>query len=67
MTDGNAPASITLTVAQAANLMQVSKPTVLHWTHREDFPCFRVGRKILIVRQGLEAWAAQQAEKGAVL
>ena len=70
MSEENAPMnekSITLTVEQAAALMQVSKPTLLNWTRRQDFPCFRVGRRVLIVRRGLEEWAEQQAEKGAIL
>lgn len=70
MSEQNAPVnekSITLTVEQAAALMQVSRPTLLNWTRRQDFPCFRVGRKILVVRRGLEAWATQQGEARTVL
>lgn len=59
--------TIILTVQQAADQMNVSRPTMLNWTRRADFPCFRVGRKILIPRQALVEWANIQAREGAVL
>lgn len=59
--------TIILTVQQAAEQMNVSRPTMLSWTHRADFPCFRVGRKILIPRQALVEWANRQAKEGSVL
>lgn len=59
--------TIILTVQQAAEQMNVSRPTLLNWTHKPDFPCFRVGRKILIPRQALVEWANRQAREGAVL
>lgn len=59
--------TIILTVQQAADQMNVSRPTMLNWTRRADFPCFRVGRKILIPRQALVEWANRQAREGAVL
>lgn len=59
--------TIILTVQQAAEQMNVSRPTLLNWTHLPGFPCFRVGRKILIPRQALIAWADERASEGAVL
>ena len=59
--------TLILTVQQAADQMNVSRPTMLNWTHRADFPCFRAGRKILIPRQALIEWANRQAREGAVL
>lgn len=59
--------AIVLTVQQAAEQMNVSRPTLLNWTHLPGFPCFRVGRKILIPRQALIAWADTMASEGATL
>lgn len=59
--------TIILTVQQAAEQMNVSRPTLLKWTHLPGFPCFRVGRKILVPRQALIAWANEQASEGATL
>lgn len=59
--------SIILTVQEAAELMRVSRPTMLSWTHLAGFPCFRAGRKILIPRKGLTEWAIRQAQEGVVL
>lgn len=59
--------TIILTVQQAAEQMNVSRPTLLNWTHLPGFPCFRVGRKILIPRQSLVEWANERASEGAVL
>lgn len=59
---------ITLTVAQAAEQLSVSRPTILNWLHKNDgVPHFYAGRKILIPRQALIDWAAQQANARAVL
>lgn len=59
--------SIILTVQEAAELMRVSRPTLLNWTHLAGFPCFRAGRKILIPRRDLTEWASKQVQEGAVL
>lgn len=59
--------AIVLTVQQAAEQMNVSRPTLLNWTHLTGFPCFRVGRKILIPRQALIAWADTMASEGVTL
>lgn len=58
---------ITLTVQEAAEQLNVSRPTLLNWTHLDGFPCFRAGRKILIPRQALIEWANLRAQEGAVL
>lgn len=60
---------ITLTVAEAAELLGVSRPTMLDLLRRGDegVPHFHVGRKILIPRQGLVEWAAHHGEARSVL
>lgn len=59
---------ITLTVAEAAEQLGISRPTLLNWVHMSGgIPHFFAGRKILIPRQALIDWTIKQAEMGAVL
>ena len=58
---------IALTVEQAAQSLGISRPTMLELTRKAGFPCFRVGRRILIPRQALIAWADERASEGATL
>lgn len=58
---------ICLTVEQAAQSLGISRPTLLGLTHTAGFPCFRVGRRILIPKSALVTWADRQAAEGATL
>ena len=58
---------ICLTVEQAAQSLGISRITALKLTHTDGFPCFRVGRRILIPKSALVTWADRQAAEGAVL
>lgn len=58
---------ICLTVEQAAQSLGISRPTMLELTHKDGFPCFRVGRRILIPKSALVTWADRQAAEGATL
>lgn len=52
---------LALSVAEAAALLGVSKPTMYQLVKREDFKAVvRVGRRTLISRAGLESWIAEQ-------
>lgn len=52
----------TLSVKEAAAVIGVSLPTMYTLTEREDFDCLlRVGRKKLILREGLTRWIQKQA------
>lgn len=55
------------TVEKAAKSCSVSRPTMLAMTRITGFPCFRVGRKILIPRRALMDWLDRQAAEGATL
>lgn len=48
-----------LTVAQAAELLQLGRDTTYQLTHRSDFPSIRVGRAVRINRAALQAWLDQ--------
>lgn len=63
--DGAANEKITLSVLEAAQAVGVSRPTMLQLVHTKGFPSFRVGRKILIPRQGLIDWVERQGAEGA--
>lgn len=52
---------IALSVAEAAELLGVSPPTVYKLIRRTDFPAFKVGTRTLISRSKLEEWVAAQA------
>ena len=58
---------IALTVEQAAQSLGISRPTMLELTRKAGFPCFRVGRRILIPRRALLDWLDRKAAEGAVL
>ena len=58
---------ICLTVEEAARVLGISRITALKLTHTDGFPCFRVGRRILIPRRALLDWLDRQAAEGAVL
>ena len=52
----------TISVREAAGVLGVSIPTMYELTEREDFNCLlRVGRKKLILRDGLLRWMQEQA------
>lgn len=58
----NSP-KIALSVAEAATLLSVSKPTLYELIRREDFPSFKLGNRTLISRIGLEEWVEKQVTR----
>lgn len=52
---------LALSVADTAELLSVSQPTVYELMRRADFPSFKLGKRTLVSRQGLEAWVQNQA------
>ena len=58
---------LALSVTEAAEALNVSRPTVYQLMRRADFPAFRVGRRTLISRSGLERWIEAQAQGGDAL
>lgn len=52
---------VTLSVAETAAALGVSRPTVYTLLHRQDFPAFRVGGRTLVSAEGLREWVAAQA------
>lgn len=55
---------VTLSVAETAAALGVSRPTVYSLLHKQGFPAFRVGGRTLVSVDGLRAWVADQAAAG---
>ena len=51
-----------VSVAEAADLLVLSRPTIYHRTHRADLHAARVGGRVLVPVSGLRAWLDQQAQ-----
>ena len=52
---------MTLTVAEMAAELNISKPTAYEIANRADFPTLRVGRRIIIPREAFERWLLDNA------
>lgn len=55
---------VTLSVAETAAALGVSRPTVYNLLHRQGFPAFRVGGRTLVSVEGLREWVASQVGGG---
>ena len=47
---------LTLTVTEASEILSISKVTLYQLIHRDDFPCIRIGKRVLIPRDKLIEW-----------
>lgn len=54
---------LALSVAEAAQLLGVSRPTVYTLTRQPGFPVFKVGTRTLISADGLRRWVSERAGK----
>lgn len=50
-----------LTVAQAAQMLQMGRNTIYEMVARDEMPCVRIGRTIRISRAGLMAWISAKS------
>ncbi len=50
-----------LTVSEVAKLLRISRGLAYELVRQERIPFIRLGRRILVPRQGLEVWIAQEA------
>lgn len=55
---------VTLSVAETAAALGVSRPTVYTLLHKRGFPAFKVGGRTLVSAEGLREWVASQAGGG---
>ncbi len=54
---------LTLNIKDLQELLNISYVTAYNLTLRKDFPSFRIGRRILINREGLDRWMKEQEGK----
>ena len=58
MSDVNDPIKL-LTLSQAANILKVSKRTLLRMIQNGNFPAFQVGKQWRVLESRLENWVEQ--------
>jgi len=49
------------TLTQAAEAINVSRPTMLRLVNRDDFPAFRIGTRWIIPAEAFKNWLDTQA------
>ena len=54
---------LTLTVAQAGEALSLSRAVMYQLIHRNDFPCIRIGKRVVIPRDKLIEWVNNQCWK----
>ena len=57
----NTREKLTLSVAEAAQMLGISAPKAYELTHRADFPAFRIGNRTFVSRRLLEKWVDREA------
>ena len=57
----NPSEKMALTITETAQVLGVSRPTVYKLLHREGFPAFRIGNRVLISRAKLAEWVNTQS------
>ena len=55
---------LTLTIAEAAELVGVSTSKMYQLARIKGFPAIRVGKRVLVSAKKLPIWVEEQAEKG---
>lgn len=58
--EGNGMEKDFLTVAQVAEVLQVSHATAWRWIKSEGMPASRVGRRLYVARADLLSWVAER-------
>lgn len=59
------PEKIAYNVSEAAEALGTSRQTMSTYTHRDDFPAYRIGGRVYIDRAGLAEWSAKMAKERA--
>lgn len=60
MEDNSTIAPLAVSTAEAARMLDISRPTLYRLIHQQDFPSFRVGGRTLISVDGLRDWVRWQ-------
>lgn len=68
MENNSTIAPLAVSAAEAARMLDISKPTLYKLIHQQDFPSFRVGGRTLISVDGLRDWVRRQLnEQSAII
>ena len=54
---------MTLTVEETADELHLSRPVAYELVKEPDFPSFRIGKRILVNRLGLQHWIDEQSSQ----
>jgi len=56
-----------ISVDETAKILSIARATAYQLTKTEGFPCFHIGKRIIIPLSSLHKWAEEQASNQAVL
>lgn len=56
-----------INVSEMARLLSIAKVTAYQLTKLKGFPCFYIGKRIIIPLQAFNKWAEDQAAKQSIL
>lgn len=54
---------LAVSVAEAAEMLGVSRPIIYRYIGQEDFPSFKLGNRTLISVDGLRKWVNRQTQE----
>ena len=60
-------AVVYISVDEMAKMLSIARATAYQLTKTQDFPCFYIGKRIIIPLQSFYAWAAGQALERATI
>lgn len=55
---------LTMSVEEMAQVVGISKPKAYELVHQEGFPVVRIGRRMVIPKEGLTKWLESQMAMG---
>ena len=58
---------IFISVNEMANMLSIARATAYQLTRTNDFPCFYIGKRIIIPFNSFQEWATKQANNKASL
>lgn len=53
---------LAISVEEMAQMLSVSRPVAYDLTRQEGFPCFRLGKRVLVNVAGLQRWLDEQTK-----
>ena len=56
-----------ISVDEMAKMLSIARATAYQLTKTQDFPCFYIGKRIIIPLQSFHSWAATQAHNRATI